>query len=61
MAEKHSKTEKPTAWRLSEAKKKGDVPRSRELLLAFSMLLAMLFFVISVPVIGRTLQGQMRL
>jgi flagellar biosynthetic protein FlhB len=60
MAEKDSKTEKPTHWRLVKAKLKGDVPRSRELNLAVSLLMTALFFALYAPVIGRSLLGQLR-
>lgn len=55
-----NKTEKPTPWRLQQARDKGDVPRSRELIVAVSLLAAVLYLAMTVPFMGRTLLGAMR-
>lgn len=60
MAEKDSKTEKPTQWRLRKAAEKGDVPRSRDLVQSTSLLLTVLFFALYTPGMARSLLQLMR-
>jgi flagellar biosynthetic protein FlhB len=50
--EKQNKTEKPTGWRLQEAKKKGNVPRSRELVTSFSLLMTVILLTLLLPYMG---------
>ena len=40
--DKHSKTEKPTGKKVSDAKSKGKVPRSREMTSAVTLIAAMI-------------------
>ena len=40
--DKHSKTEKPTGKKISDAKSKGKAPRSREMTSAISLIAAMI-------------------
>ena len=39
--DKHSKTEKPTGKKISDAKSKGSVPRSQEMTSAITLIAAM--------------------
>jgi flagellar biosynthesis protein FlhB len=55
MASKQEKTEKPTGWRLQEARKKGNVPRSRELTVNMTLFLDVLFFALFFPFMGSSL------
>lgn len=45
--DKHSKTEQPTQKKISDAKKKGQVPRSREITSAVTLLSAMIILYVS--------------
>jgi flagellar biosynthetic protein FlhB len=47
--DKESKTEKPTERRLTDAEKKGDVPRSKDMAASTSLLFTILFFVFFMP------------
>ncbi len=58
--DKQNKTEKPTHWRLKKAKEKGNVPRSRELAMSFSLLISIFFFALFAPVMGRTMLNMTR-
>jgi flagellar biosynthesis protein FlhB len=60
MASKHEKTEKPTGWRLREARNKGNVPRSRELTINMTLFLNVLFFALFFPFMGHSLIGFMQ-
>ena len=58
--DKESKTEEPTDRRLSEAEKKGDLPRSREMVASIGLLFTILFFAIFMPYFGNVLVIFMR-
>jgi flagellar biosynthesis protein FlhB len=58
--EKESKTEDPTSRRLEDAKKKGDVPRSRELVSSLGLLFTIFFFVLFMPYFSSTLLTYMK-
>jgi len=61
MAEdKYSKTEKPTDKKVSDAKSKGDVPRSREMTSALSLIAAMVALYASSGMILSTMKAVMR-
>ncbi|HNX96229.1 MAG TPA: EscU/YscU/HrcU family type III secretion system export apparatus switch protein, partial [Candidatus Aminicenantes bacterium] len=55
-----SKTEQPTQHRQREARRKGDVPRSRDLVLTGSLFFAMIIFAVYLPTMGRLLTQNMR-
>ena len=55
--DKESKTEEPTSRRLEDAKKKGDVPRSKEMASSVGLLFTLLFFVLFMPYFGSTMFG----
>ena len=52
--EKENKTEKPTDRRLSEARKHGDIPRSKDLVDAVGLFLSILFFIYYIPFFSKT-------
>jgi len=54
-SDKESKTEDPTQRRLQDAEKKGDIPRSKDLVSAISLVSILLFFALFVPFMGSTL------
>jgi flagellar biosynthetic protein FlhB len=58
--DKHSKTERPTGKRISDAKSKGKVPRSREMTSAISLISAMIALYVSSGMILSTLKRNMR-
>ncbi|WP_129124835.1 flagellar biosynthesis protein FlhB [Geomonas oryzae] len=58
--DKHSKTEKPTSKKISDAKSKGQVARSREMTSAFTLIAAMIGLYATSGLILKTLQGTMR-
>ncbi|WP_136524428.1 flagellar biosynthesis protein FlhB [Geomonas ferrireducens] len=58
--DKHSKTEKPTSKKISDAKSKGQVARSREMTSALTLIAAMIGLYASSGLILKTLQGTMR-
>jgi len=58
--DKHSKTEKPTSKKISDAKSKGSVPRSREMTSAVSLITAMIALYSSSGMILTTLKHNMR-
>jgi flagellar biosynthesis protein FlhB len=58
--DKHSKTEKPTGKKISEAKSKGSVPRSREMTSAISLISAMTALYVSSGIILSTMKRNMR-
>ncbi len=59
-SEKQGKTEKPTGKKLQDAKKKGDVPRSVELLNSMVLFMALMFFALFFPYMGDNISGAMR-
>ncbi len=58
--DKHSKTEKPSEKKLSEAKEKGNAPRSREMTSAISLIAAMIGLYASAGTMLSTMKGSMR-
>jgi len=58
--DKHSKTEKPTGKKISEAKSKGSVPRSREMTSAVSLISAMIALYATSGMILTTLKRNMQ-
>ncbi|UPU36409.1 flagellar biosynthesis protein FlhB [Geomonas paludis] len=58
--DKHSKTEKPTSKKISDAKSKGNVARSREMTSAVTLIAAMVALYATSSVMLKTLQGTMR-
>lgn len=58
--DKHSKTEKPSEKKVSDAKGKGNVPRSREMTSAVSLIAAMVALYASSGVILSTMKRNMR-
>ncbi|MBU5638618.1 flagellar biosynthesis protein FlhB [Geomonas sp. Red69] len=58
--DKHSKTEKPTGKKISDAKSKGNVPRSREMTSAVTLIAAMVALYASSGIMLKTLQGTMK-
>jgi flagellar biosynthesis protein FlhB len=58
--DKHSKTEKPTAKKVSDAKSKGSVPRSREMTSAITLITAMIALYASSGLMLKTLKHNMR-
>src|SRR4051794_9254851 len=58
--DKHSKTEKPTAKKVSEAKSKGSVPRSKEMTSAITLITAMIALYASSGMMLNTLKRNMR-
>jgi len=52
--DKESKTEEPTQRRLTDAEKKGDVPRSKDLTATASLFFSLLLFALFMPHFGRT-------
>jgi flagellar biosynthetic protein FlhB len=58
--DKEGKTEEPTGRRLEDTKKKGDVPRSRDLVSSIGLLFTIFFFVLFMPYFGSTLVMFMR-
>jgi flagellar biosynthesis protein FlhB len=58
--DKHSKTEKPTGKKISDAKSKGSVPRSREMASAVSLICAMIALYTSSGMMLKTMQRSMR-
>lgn len=55
--DKHSRTEKPTGKRISQAKNKGNLPRSRELTSTATLLAAIVTLYVSSSFILATLKG----
>jgi flagellar biosynthetic protein FlhB len=51
--EKDEKTEQPTARRKDDAKKKGDIPRSKDLAASIGLLFTILFFAVFMPYFGK--------
>ncbi len=60
MAAKESKSEKPTSKRLSDARKKGDVPRSTELNNSLVLFVALMFFALFFPYMGGSILDSMK-
>ncbi|MGE5341470.1 MAG: flagellar biosynthesis protein FlhB [Candidatus Omnitrophota bacterium] len=60
-SDKDNKTEKPSERRLSEAAEKGDIPRSKDMVLSLSLLFSVLFFALFIPYLSRTLLESIRL
>ncbi|MBF0310692.1 MAG: flagellar biosynthesis protein FlhB [Magnetococcales bacterium] len=58
-SDKHSKTEDPTSKRLEDARKKGQVPNSREVGTALLFLAAILLFALQGKTLWEALQGKM--
>ena len=58
--DKHSKTEKPTGKKISDAKSKGKVPRSREMTSAISLIAAMTALYATSGMILTTMKRDMR-
>ena len=58
--DKHSKTEKPTGKKISDAKSKGKAPRSREMTSAISLIAAMIALYATSGMILSTLKRNMR-
>ncbi|QWV97110.1 flagellar biosynthesis protein FlhB [Geomonas nitrogeniifigens] len=58
--DKHSKTEKPTGKKISDAKSKGNVPRSREMTSAVTLIAAMVALYASSGIMLKTLQETMK-
>ena len=58
--DKHSKTEKPTSKKISDAKSKGNVARSREMTSAVTLITAMIALYASSGIMLKTLQGTMK-
>jgi flagellar biosynthesis protein FlhB len=52
--EKDSKTEKPTERKLSDAKEKGDIPRSKDLSATAALFFSILFFTFFIPFFAQT-------
>ncbi|MCP4219393.1 MAG: EscU/YscU/HrcU family type III secretion system export apparatus switch protein, partial [bacterium] len=61
MATKDEKTEDATGRRKEEAKKKGDVPRSKDLSAAVGLMLTLLFFSLSIPSMGRIILASFKI
>ncbi len=59
-SDKQGKTEKPTSKKLEDAKKKGDVPRSMELTNAMVLFMALMFFALFFPFLGKNIMGAMK-
>ncbi len=59
-AEKQGKTEQPTGKKLSDAKKKGDVPRSMELNNAMLLFISLIFFSLFLPYLGKSIIGNIK-
>lgn len=55
--DKESKTEQPTSRRLQDAKKKGDLPRSKDLVASVSLLFTILFFALFMPYLAKISTG----
>jgi flagellar biosynthetic protein FlhB len=51
---KEEKTEDPTSRRKEEAKRKGDVPRSKDMVASVGLLLTIFLFVVFMPFFGKT-------
>ena len=58
--DKHSKTEKPTGKKISDAKSKGSVPRSREMTSAITLITAMIALYASSGLMLSTMKRSMR-
>lgn len=58
--DKHSKTEKPTSKKISDARSKGSIPRSREMTSAISLISAMIGLYVTSGMILSTLKNEMR-
>ncbi|HBG04964.1 MAG: flagellar biosynthesis protein FlhB [Geobacteraceae bacterium GWC2_58_44] len=58
--DKHSKTEKPTGKKISDAKSKGSVPRSKEMTSAITLICAMIALYASSGMILSTMKRSMR-
>jgi len=58
--DKHSKTEKPTQKKIADAKEKGQIPRSREMTSAITLISAMIVLYASSGVMLSTLKGTMK-
>ena len=58
--DKHSKTEKPTSKKISDAKSKGSVPRSREMTSAITLIAAMIALYASSGIMLSTMKRSMR-
>lgn len=58
--DKHSKTEKPTGKKIQEARNKGNIPRSREMTSAVSLISAMIALYVSSGMILSTMKRNMR-
>lgn len=52
--DKESKTEDPTQRRLTDAEKKGDVPRSKDLTATATLFFSLLLFALFMPYFGKT-------
>lgn len=52
-ADKDEKTEQPTERRKQDAKKKGDIPRSKDMSSSVGLFLTLLFFAIFMPYFGK--------
>jgi flagellar biosynthesis protein FlhB len=59
-SDKHSKTERPTSKKVSDAKSKGSVPRSREMTSAITLICAMIALYASSGLILSTMKVTMR-
>lgn len=53
MSGKESKTEKPTQKRLQDARRKGDIAKSKDLASSLSLGASLLFFILAVPFMGQ--------
>ena len=58
--DKHSKTEKPTSKKISDAQSKGSMPRSREMTSAITLISAMIALYVSSGMILSTMKRSMR-
>jgi flagellar biosynthesis protein FlhB len=58
--DKHSKTEKPTGKKISDARSKGSVPRSKEMTSAVSLIAAMIALYVTSNMILATMKRDMR-
>jgi flagellar biosynthesis protein FlhB len=58
--DKHSKTEKPTGKKISDAKNKGSVPRSKEMTSAITLISAMIALYATSGMMLRTMKASMR-
>lgn len=58
--DKHSKTEKPTGKKISDARSKGSVPRSKEMTSAVSLIAAMIALYATSGMMLKTMKASMR-